>query len=161
MEQVPVPLAPKRPDLKYNKLPPPTGYGTEEDSLGSTKSLMPKVPKKDEKKIFKQDMHILRFESKLISTRPDDTERAFVISFFCGDDTILVSEIVQRNAGRVGGKFQERKQFINPISGKKYTEFDMQIGKEVILNSFKFRILKADEYTEKYWEVIYIYIYIL
>lgn len=33
-------------------------------------------------------MHILRFNAKLVSTEPDDETRAFIISFFCGDDTI-------------------------------------------------------------------------
>lgn len=33
-------------------------------------------------------MHILRFDAKLISTEPDDENRKFIISFYCGDDTI-------------------------------------------------------------------------
>lgn len=33
-------------------------------------------------------MHILRFEATLISTEADDESRRFIISFYCGDDTI-------------------------------------------------------------------------
>jgi hypothetical protein len=72
----------------YEAVPPYNGYGKEEDSLGSVYSLQPKPPKIDMKKMFKQDMHILRFEAKFISTEPDDESRKFIISFYCGDDTI-------------------------------------------------------------------------
>jgi hypothetical protein len=40
------------------------------------------------KKMFKQDMHVLRFNSRLVSSDPDDEFREFIISFYCGDDTI-------------------------------------------------------------------------
>jgi hypothetical protein len=62
-------------------VPPYNGYGTPEDSLGSVYSLQPKPPKIDMKKMFKQDMHVLRFEAKLISTEPDDESRRFIVSF--------------------------------------------------------------------------------
>ena len=88
IDQVPIQLKKGRPNIMYNPVPPYNGYGTVEDSLGSVYSLQPKPPKIDMKKMFKQDMHILRFESKLISTEPDDENRAFIISFYCGDDTI-------------------------------------------------------------------------
>ena len=64
------------------------GYGTEEDSMGSVIALQPKAPKFVMQKMFKQDMHILRFNAKLVSTEPDDESREFIISFYCGDDTI-------------------------------------------------------------------------
>ena len=84
----PIPLKKGRPNIIYQATPPYNGYGTEEDSLGSVYSLQPKPPKIDMKKMFKQDMHILRFDSKLISTEPDDESRRFIVSFYCGDDTI-------------------------------------------------------------------------
>ena len=101
----PIQLRKPRPNIMYNPVPPYNGYGTEEDSLGSVHSLQPKPPKVDMQKMFKQDMHILRFEAKLISTEPDDENRKFIISFFCGDDTIGVFEDCDKNSGRVGGKF--------------------------------------------------------
>lgn len=78
--------------LKYDPVPPYNGYGTYEDSLGSVHALVPKPPRKDEKKFYKSDMHILRFDAKLVSPEPDDENRKFIISFFCGDDTIEVYE---------------------------------------------------------------------
>lgn len=98
-------------------------------------------------------MHILRFEVKLISTETDDTNRKFLLSFYCGDDTIQIYEICDKNSGRVGGKFLERAKHKNPISGKFYEERDFQLGDVAIINGYKFRIVKADEYTEKYMEV--------
>lgn len=76
---------------KYtHSIPPYNGYGIEEDSLGSVFSLMPKPPKKDVKKVFSSDMFILRFEAKLLSESREDNDRKFIISFFCGNDTIMV-----------------------------------------------------------------------
>lgn len=138
--------------LTYKQIPPYMGYGTEEDSMGSVISLQPKPPKFDMKKMFKQDMHILRFNSKLVSTEPDDESRSFIISFYCGDDTIQVYEVCDKNSGRIGGKFMERKKHKSPITQSYYQEKDFLIGRTVFLGGFKFQLCSADEYTEKYME---------
>ena len=104
------------------------------------------------KKMFKQDMHILRFEAKLVSTEADDESRQFIISFYCGDDTIQVYESSDKNSGRVGGKFMEKKKHKNPVSGEYYQEKDFLLGRTIFLGGHKFQLLKADEYTEKYME---------
>jgi EF-hand domain-containing protein 1 len=116
LTQVPIQLKKPRPNIMYQALPQYNGYGTEEDSLGSVHSLQPKPPKVDMKKMFKQDMHILRFEAKVISTEPDDEHRKFIVSFYCGDDTIQVYEVCDKNSGRMGGKFMERKKHKNPVT---------------------------------------------
>lgn len=139
-------------NLQYKQIPPYMGYGTEEDSMGSVISLQPKPPKFDMKKMFKQDMHILRFNSKLVSTEPDDESRSFIISFYCGDDTIQVYEVCDKNSGRIGGKFMERKKHKNPVTTTYYAEKDFLIGRTVFLGGFKFQLISADEYTEKYME---------
>lgn len=136
--QNPLYLDHKNPKYVYNPVPPYTGLGSEEDSLGSVKALEPKRPKIDEKKIFKQDIHILWFQCKLVSTEPDDENRIFLLSFFCGDDTIQVYEKCDKNSGRVGGKFLERKTHKNPATGKNYSEKDMLIGKTVYLGGWRF-----------------------
>ena len=102
--------------------------------------------------MFKQDMHVLRFEASLVSTEPDDETRKFIISFYCGDDTIQIYEICDKNSGRIGGRFMERKKQTNPTTGKYYTEKDFILGGTVFLVGFKFMLNKADEYTEKYME---------
>ena len=104
------------------------------------------------KKMFKQDMHILRFNAKLVSTEPDDENREFIISVYCGDDTIQVYEVCDKNSGRIGGKFMERKKHRNPVTNNYYEEKDFLIGRTVFLGGFKFQLLSADEYTEKYME---------
>ena len=152
IDMIPVQLAKVKPLLKYQETPPYLGYGTEEDSLTSVKSLLPKPPKKDVQKIFKNDLHILRYEAKLVSSNPDDESRKFILSFYCGDDTIQVHEIADRNSGRVGGKFLDRKTHLNPTNGKNYCEKDILLGQLLILGGYKFRLMKCDEYTEKYFE---------
>merc|ERR1711862_12921 len=84
----PILLSKARPNIMYQPVPKYNGYGTEEDSLGSVYQLQPKPPRLDMKKMFKQDMHVLRFEAKLVSTELDDENRKFIISFYFGDDSI-------------------------------------------------------------------------
>lgn len=148
----PIALKKAHPNVVYQPVPPYNGYGTPEDSLGSVYSLQPKPPKIDMKKMFKQDMHVLRFDAKMISTEPDDEQRRFIVSFYCGDDTIQVYEVCDKNSGRIGGKFMERKKHNNPVHGAYYAEKDFLIGHTLHLGGFKFLLLKADEYTEKYME---------
>lgn len=152
VQQCSVQLPKAAPEVFYQGVPPETGYGTPEDSMASVIALQPKAPKYDMKKMFKQDMHILRFNARLVSTEPDDESRTFIISFYCGDDTVQVYEVCDKNSGRIGGRFMERKRQNNPISGKYYTERDFTIGRTVELAGFKFMLLSADEYTEKYME---------
>lgn len=149
---VPIQLKKARPTILYQPVPPYNGYGTLEDSIGSVYSLQPKPPKIDMKKMFKQDMHVLRFEAKLVSTEPDDEARRFVVAFYCGDDTIQVYEVCDKNSGRIGGKFMERKKHQNPVTARYYEERDFLLGYTIFLGGFKFQLLKADEYTEKYME---------
>ena len=44
-------------------------------------------------------MHVLRFEAKLVSQDADDETRKFMVQFYCGDDTIQVIEICEKNSG--------------------------------------------------------------
>ena len=104
------------------------------------------------KKMFKQDMHTLRFQALLVSTEPDDETRLFIVSFYCGNDTIQIYEVCDKNSGRIGGAFMERKKQTNPVTGKYYTEKNFLIGETMFLAGFKFKLVKADEYTEKYME---------
>jgi len=147
-----LPIDSSAPKIQYQPATQYTGFGSEEDSLQSVKTLNPKAIMKNEKKIFKCDMHILRFECKLVSTEPDDETREFMLSFFCGDDTIQVYEKCDKNAGRLGGKFLQRNTYKNPVTGDNYDEKDFKIGKTIYLNGWRFQIQSSDEYTEKYME---------
>jgi Repeat of unknown function (DUF1126). len=95
----------------------------------------------------------LRFEARLISENKEDNIRKFIISFFCGDDTVQVYENAERNSGLWAGKFLERKKHKNPITNQYYTEKDFQIGETVILSNWRFQLLRCDEFTYKYMRV--------
>jgi Ca2+-binding EF-hand superfamily protein len=45
-----------------------------------------------------------------------------------------------------------RKKQTNPVTGRYYQEKEFLIGAFVFLGGFKFRLVRADEYTEKYME---------
>jgi len=53
-------------------------------------------------------MHVLRFEAGLVSNEPDDENRKFIFSFFCGDDTIKIYELCDKKSGRIGEPFMEQ-----------------------------------------------------
>ena len=152
VEQHAVPLKKPAPQVLYQSVPAHTGYGTEEDSMGSVVALQAKPPKFDMKKMFKQDMHILRFNARLVSTEPDDESRTFIISYYCGNDTIHVYEVCDKNSGRIGGPFIQRQKQKNPVTGSYYRESDFLIGRTVFLSGFKFMLVSSDEYTAKYME---------
>lgn len=86
----------------------------------------------------------------MISESKEDNERKFIISFFCGDDTIQVYQNSERNSGIWGGKFLERKKIQKDDEQRYITETDFQIGAIIKLGSFTFQLLKADEFTLKY-----------
>jgi len=77
--------------------------------MGSVYSLMPKPPRKDVNKMFTRDMYILRFEARLVSPAKDDNHRKFIISFYCGDDSVQAFEYADRNSGIWPGKFLEKR----------------------------------------------------
>jgi hypothetical protein len=83
-------------------------------------------------------MHILRFDAKLISTEMDDENRKFIVSFYCGDDNVQVYELCDKNSGRIGGKFLEKKKHKNPVTNDYYIEKDFLIGRTIFLGGHKF-----------------------
>jgi hypothetical protein len=46
----------------------------------------------------------------------------------------------------------ERKKHKNPVNADYYVEKDFLYGRTIFLGGYKFQLLKADEYTEKYME---------
>ena len=132
------------------EIPPYNGFGSEEDSLNSTKRLVPKPLRKDFKKFMNNDGNVLRFKANIVSSFPEDRDRKFIIAFFLADDTQSIFEPPQRNSGIVGGKFLERGKYKNAETGKYFTPSDLEVGKVVRFNAFRFEIVHADEYTTQY-----------
>jgi hypothetical protein len=150
LEQQAITLKGEKPKKFYQPIPPYNGYGFEEDSLGSVFYLQLKPPKKDINKMFTCDQYILRFEARQISENKEENDKKYIVSFFCGDDTIQVYMLSERNSGIWGGKLLERKKHKNPISGKFYCEKDFQIGETVSLGGYNFQLMRADEFTHNY-----------
>ena len=112
--------------------------------------LIPKPPKKDHFKYVDNEKDILRYTAKLNTTVPEDIERRFIISIYLGDDTLSVFEPAQKNSGIKEGKFLERGKYKLKESGKVVTPGDLEIGSDVVINSYSFRILSCDLFSEKW-----------
>jgi hypothetical protein len=46
------------------------------------------------------NQNYLRFKAKFNTTKPEDVNREFIITFFLNDDTVLVYEPNARNSGK-------------------------------------------------------------
>lgn len=130
--------------------PPYTGYGTEEDSLGSFLFLTPKIPKKDFKKLMENDGIKIRWVARFPDARPADKDRRFVITYYLNSDELGIFEKAERNSGFVGGKFLERQRVKNPATGEYFRATDLRAGAIVNINHFIFELLEADLYTQRF-----------
>merc|ERR1719409_1463372 len=139
----------ERPQLK---IPPHVDPGAEEDSLGSFLYLIPKVPKKNFRRMMENDRKILRFMGRLDTDAPEDQGRIFVIKYYMADDTMAVFEPPQKNSGIMGGKFIQRTRIKKPASHEYYTQADFYTGAVVEFNKFRFVLYQADEYSLSYME---------
>jgi len=135
--------------LKY---PPHTGFGSEEDSLGSCLSLQEHVPKKDLVKLMTNSGRILRYEARCDNGLPEDEHRKFIIGVYLADDTVAVWEVRQRNSGQVEGKFAQRSKKINPETGKSFQPNEFFVGASAMISGMMFTIMRSDEYTLKFME---------
>uniref|UniRef100_A0A670YWT8 EF-hand domain containing 2 n=1 Tax=Pseudonaja textilis TaxID=8673 RepID=A0A670YWT8_PSETE len=151
----------KRPKWPPQKrmIPPYNGFGSEEDSLCSCLSLLPKPPQKDFRKFMEKDSNILRFLAQYITSDPIAKDRKFIISYFLSDDTISVFEPPQRNTGVIGGKFLERsrikkpgQEFYKSEPSEYYTAKDLFVGAKVCFHGHVFLLVDADEYAFNYME---------
>lgn len=141
-------LAPSKTEEPHLPTPAYTGFGDEEDSLASAKSLVPKPPKRDWRKWTENEGKILRFSAKLAHAIPEDRHRQFVIQLYLENDTLMIYEPAIRNSGIVGGKFLNREKH-RKADGSVYTVADFKIGNEVTIHKRTFLVVDADSYTTK------------
>jgi Ca2+-binding EF-hand superfamily protein len=132
-------------------LPPHTGFGSEEDSLGSVYSLMPKPPRKDLVKLMEKEGKTLRFSARMDTRKPDDIARRFIITYYLMDDSVQIFEPQQRNSGIVSGKFLERRR-VNRPDGIPFAASDFFVGAVVEMLAQRFVLLDADDSTLDYME---------
>eukprot|EP00928_Gymnodinium_smaydae_P024385 TRINITY_DN1973_c0_g6_i1.p1 TRINITY_DN1973_c0_g6~~TRINITY_DN1973_c0_g6_i1.p1 ORF type:complete len:773 (+),score=190.71 TRINITY_DN1973_c0_g6_i1:80-2320(+) len=132
------------------KTPPYTGYGSWEDSMGSVTYLVPKVPKKDFKKLYENEGKILRFTARYHGGNPEDEDRLFVFNYHLFDDTLSIHEPPQRNTGIITGRYLEKAVHLNQNTGELFKPDDLQIGSIVKVYNREFEITDMDEYTRNY-----------
>lgn len=131
--------------------PPHAGLGSEEDSLASCK-LRPKPPRKDLKRLMGYSDKVMRFEATIHNGQAEDRNRKFVVAIYMADETVAVWEARSRNSGHTEGKFAERSKK-RGASGAWLTCKDFVVGDVVTINATPFRLLRADEATQKLMEL--------
>jgi len=139
--------------MPEREVPPPMGIGSEEDSLASLNSLIPKPPRRDEAKLMNYAGKALRFLACMHEApAPEDEGRKFILGYWLADDAISIFEPPAQNSGIVGGKFLERSVRNNPDTGKKFTFKDFFIGAIIKVNCYNFKILDVDNFSKKFIE---------
>jgi Ca2+-binding EF-hand superfamily protein len=126
--------------------PPYNGYGTEEDSLGSVKHMVPKPPKKDLAKYMRHAQDVLRYSAEIDNPAPEDEGRKFIVCYYLADDTVSVFEYAMRNSGHTGGKVFARAKVPGVVPE------NMQPGSVVRLFGACYKLIEADERTERFLE---------
>ena len=139
------------PPKPERKLPPSTGYGTEEDSLGSVYNLVPKAPKVDMKRYIAEGTSCLRFRASLVGEERAEVKREFVVQYFLADNTISIQEPPIRNSGIWGGRFMARKR-CRKADGSLMSGKDLYLGAEIGVSGCVFVLEELDEYTMKIME---------
>lgn len=141
--------------IPERQVPPPTGYGTEEDSLVSVKKLILAQPKKMAGKFLPKDVdpygggYVLRFSAKLTDQSELNKGRPFIIYYFCDDDTVQVFEVGVPNSGITPGKFLQRGRY-NKADGSPVRLPDLKIGATINIHRYDFEIDGADDYAINY-----------
>ena len=152
---VDVPAPQKRFASIVHKDPPPTGYGGDEDSLGSLRNLIPKAPKTDFEKsggVFNTMVLTLKAKMDPAHARSDDLMRDFVILYYCQDNTVQIREPPVRNSGVVGGNFLSRRKVTDEVTGKLITAQELYLGAQITLSRHKFVVVEVDGCTLNYFE---------
>jgi len=153
----PIPVPSKGKKQVEAEVPQHNGWGSEADSLASCKSLVPKPPKTQfDLQGAKLSKQILRFEARFNATSmnvlPEDKGRKFVIQFFIENNSLSIHEPPQRNTGVIGGKFLERRQFMNKNTGNIFSAEDFYVGARLPINGQIFQLTDVDEATLKFME---------
>eukprot|EP00605_Chrysophyceae_sp_TOSAG23-4_P002829 GSChrysophyteH1.ASY1.ANO1.3114.1 assembled CDS len=134
--------------IHEREIPPPTAFGSEEDSLRSCfGSLMPGPPPA---KKYGENKN-LNFFASLLSGGLDDVNRRFVITYYVSDNTIKVQEPPIRNSGFNGGLFLSRREIKNP-NGEFVRPIDLYVGCHLHLLKHKFLLLDANDATYRWLE---------
>lgn len=144
------PILAEQPEVivHQREIPPPTGFGSDEDSLRSVSgSLMPGPPpvkKYGENKT-------LSFLASLLSGGVDDVDRRFVLTYYIMDNTFKVIEPPVRNSGFTGGVFLSRRAVKKP-NGELIMDKDLYVGCKLQVLMHEFQLLDTNEGTLRWME---------
>lgn len=94
---------------------------------------------------LKPDPTVLQFTASLVSRRPEDKGRDFVVAYTVDDHSFQVFEKAVPNSGFQGGRFLHRTVCINPETGQTYKASDVYIGAKVNLEGWTFVLQEASE----------------
>ena len=131
-------------------VPPHHGFGSEEDTLASWKSLIPKRPKNDMLKFLKMATgKANRYLCKLVTTDPINSERVFRITVYLDDHQIAVFEPPIRNSGVAGGIFQKKARLRCEATHKYFEIEDFYVGATVTIKAHVFKIYEEERQPEE------------
>jgi len=136
-------------------VPPPTGFGSEEDSMVSVERLVLTAPKKKLGKYMPKDStavggsFILRFLASMASEDCVSKAREFVVSYFLEDDTVSVYEMPKPNSGITPGMFLQRGKYKLPDGTAVDAAAHLKIGQKLTINGFTYVLNESDEYARK------------
>lgn len=150
-------VADERPKPECPKpMPPHDGFGSLEDSLQNTFTVLPQPPRKDVMKQLLNANKYLRYELKMDDIHPEDSIRRFVLKYSLADGTCYISEPPIRNSGFVGGMYLRRSMLIkpgtDPLNPDYYTPADFYIGAIIDVYSQRFIITGVDLYVYRYMQ---------
>lgn len=135
-----------KPTFRPMEIPPFNGYGSDEDSAQSFRSLVAKAPKKDFIKFFKHLGDVLRFTAVHYKAAPEDEDREFIFCYYLADDSVSVYEHPKRNSGHIGGKIFSRS-VVKSVKAE-----DLQVGSTVTLGGKVYLLTALDDRTKKFLE---------
>ena len=135
-------LRPPNPVKAVN--PPPTGYGSEEDSLGSVRSIVPKPPR----------AHPIdpAIDGKSLKCLAEHNGRKFIVTFYLADNTLTIQEPAQRNSGIIPGRFLERSEYVNELTGERVKPRDLLQGNSLKILGRILKVEENDEFTRRYFQ---------
>jgi hypothetical protein len=131
-----------RPELP---VPPHPGFGREEDTIESWKSLIPKRPKTDMKALMSKGTGATRrLRARLVTDDPINAERVFCITVFLDDGELAVYEPKIRNSGVEGGTFMKKQKLRREDTHEYFKSEDFVVGEVVVIKSHPLRIYEEE-----------------
>jgi len=127
-------------------IPPHPGFGREEDTIESWKSLIPKRPKTDMKKLAIFLSGASRtYMARLVTDDPINSERLFRITVYLDDGDFSVYEPRIRNSGVLGGAFMKKQKLRREDNNEYWKPADFEVGRTVVIKSHPLYIFEEEK----------------